>query len=86
MGENLSKVYNFEKVKMLISINQLEPIEEMFTLEVGIDKFPVRAKELGWMESTGDGIKEKGVDEGMSESESVAGTAAMNLMKDSQNV
>lgn len=52
-------------------------------LEVVGDKFPIRARELGWSERSNDSTKKQrdsrdDVDEGMSESESVIGVAAMN--------
>lgn len=74
MGENLSGVTNFEAMEILVSVKRMEPIEDMVVLEVGDNKFSVRVKEKGWSESTENGVKNKEVVEGISESESVIGS------------
>lgn len=71
---------------MLISIKQMESIEEMVMLEVGKEKFPVRVKEMVWTESTRDGSKGKGVDKGMSKLKSVIETTVVKQQKDRRNV
>ncbi|KAK5802384.1 hypothetical protein PVK06_029973 [Gossypium arboreum] len=42
IGKNLTKVHNFEKIELLISITQLNLIDEVVSLEVGDVIFPIR--------------------------------------------
>ncbi|KAH1057721.1 hypothetical protein J1N35_035786 [Gossypium stocksii] len=50
MGENWSGANNYEKVEMLISISQVQKLDEIVLLEVGEVRFPVSIKEKGWSE------------------------------------
>ncbi|KAG8487964.1 hypothetical protein CXB51_018813 [Gossypium anomalum] len=50
MGENWSGANNFEKVEMLISISQVQMLNEIAFLEVGDVRFPIRINERGWSE------------------------------------
>ncbi|PPR98008.1 hypothetical protein GOBAR_AA22653 [Gossypium barbadense] len=50
MGENWSGANNFEKVEMLISISQVQKLDEIVLLEVGEVRFPVSIREKGWSE------------------------------------
>ncbi|TYI32171.1 hypothetical protein ES332_A04G040300v1 [Gossypium tomentosum] len=43
-------VNNFEKVEMMISISQVQMLNEIAFLEVGDIRFPIRIKERGWSE------------------------------------
>ncbi|KAH1130481.1 hypothetical protein J1N35_001859 [Gossypium stocksii] len=45
VGENLTKVFNFEKIELLISITQSKMVDELISLEVGDVHFPIRVKE-----------------------------------------
>ncbi|MBA0701298.1 hypothetical protein Goari_020466 [Gossypium aridum] len=47
MGENLTKVNNFETMELLISIKHPYQLEEIIMLEVGDGIFPIRIKERG---------------------------------------
>ncbi|KAK8331582.1 hypothetical protein V6Z11_A10G084700 [Gossypium hirsutum] len=47
MGENWSGANNFEKVEMLISISQVQKLDEIVLLEVGEVRFPVSIREKG---------------------------------------
>ncbi|KAH1047054.1 hypothetical protein J1N35_037838 [Gossypium stocksii] len=48
LGENLTKVHNFEKIELLISITQSKMVNELVSMEVGDEHFPIRVKEQGW--------------------------------------
>ncbi|KAK5819891.1 hypothetical protein PVK06_024923 [Gossypium arboreum] len=50
MGENWNNTSNFERMEMLISMNQPYQIDELIIMEVGDGKFPIRIKERGLTE------------------------------------
>ncbi|KAG8499712.1 hypothetical protein CXB51_006382 [Gossypium anomalum] len=47
MGENPSMVNNFDKIEILILTKHTNKIEEVTTLEVGSEKYPIRRSERG---------------------------------------
>ncbi|TYH24251.1 hypothetical protein ES288_A03G077100v1 [Gossypium darwinii] len=78
-GENLTKVHNFENMELLISITQSIVVDELVSLEVGDDHFPVRVREWGLMELKDDRFTDMDMwkkieDDSYSESGLVAGT------------
>lgn len=50
MGEKFTKLINFEKIDMLISIRQPKHLDEVISIEVGEDRFPVQIWERGMTE------------------------------------
>ncbi|PPS04722.1 hypothetical protein GOBAR_AA15947 [Gossypium barbadense] len=50
MGENWSSANNYEKVEMLVSISQVQKLDETVLLEVGEVRFSVSIREKGWSE------------------------------------
>lgn len=64
LGENSTKVNSFDKLSMLVSINQSERIDDLIYLEVGKVNFSIRVVEIGLTEffndsNRGYGAKEK---------------------------
>ncbi|KAK5838091.1 hypothetical protein PVK06_006818 [Gossypium arboreum] len=59
IGENLTKVHNFEKIELLISISQTNMIDEVVSLEVGDIIFPIRVRERGLLELKEDSFNSK---------------------------
>lgn len=54
MGENLTKVNNFETKELLISIKHRYQLEEIILLEVRDGIFPIRIKERGLTKAIND--------------------------------
>ncbi|KAG8496367.1 hypothetical protein CXB51_007606 [Gossypium anomalum] len=50
VGENLTKVHNFKKLELLISISQMNMIDEVVSLEVGDVIFSIRVRGRGLSE------------------------------------
>ncbi|TYH06052.1 hypothetical protein ES288_A08G127300v1, partial [Gossypium darwinii] len=48
VGKNLTKVYNFKKIELLISITQSNLVDELVSMKVGDDIFPIRVRERGF--------------------------------------
>ncbi|KAA3482948.1 delta-cadinene synthase isozyme XC1 [Gossypium australe] len=56
VGENLTKVHNFKKIELLISITQSNMVDELVSMEVGKDIFPIRVRERGLSELKDDSL------------------------------
>ncbi|MBA0843292.1 hypothetical protein Goarm_000494 [Gossypium armourianum] len=54
VGENLTKVHNFEKIEILISVTQSNMVDKLVGLEVGDDLFSIRVRERGLAEMKDD--------------------------------
>ncbi|KAH1064456.1 hypothetical protein J1N35_029443 [Gossypium stocksii] len=63
LGENSTWVKRYDKMSMLVSINQLERIDELIYLEVRKIKFPIRVVEMGLPKSLGDNNRDHSVKE-----------------------
>ncbi|KAH1048496.1 hypothetical protein J1N35_039280 [Gossypium stocksii] len=59
VGENLTKVHNFEKIELLVSISQSNVVDELVSLEVGDDLFLVRVTKRGLTEMKDDNLNFK---------------------------
>ncbi|PPR92572.1 hypothetical protein GOBAR_AA28098 [Gossypium barbadense] len=82
MGEKLSGMNNFEKIEMLISISQVQKLDEI--IRGGDVRFSVSVREKGWSEESKNNFSQKEksqvvADESMSESKSVIGLESEKL-------
>ncbi|KAK5777550.1 hypothetical protein PVK06_045517 [Gossypium arboreum] len=59
VGENLTKVHNFKKIELLISLTQLNMVDELVSMEVDDDLFPIRVREGGLVEMKGVSLNSK---------------------------
>ncbi|TYH18868.1 hypothetical protein ES288_A05G307200v1, partial [Gossypium darwinii] len=61
VGENLTKVHNFKKIGLLISITQSNVVDDLVSMTVGDDLFLVRVRERGLTELKDDSLSESGL-------------------------
>ncbi|KAH1091149.1 hypothetical protein J1N35_018406 [Gossypium stocksii] len=70
MGENFSVPYSFDKLEILILTKQTYKIDEVITIEVGSEKFPIRVIGKGLVEISDEKIKKRMENRGGEEEES----------------
>ncbi|KAA3468077.1 delta-cadinene synthase isozyme XC1 [Gossypium australe] len=79
IGEILTKVHNFKKIELLISITQSKMVDELVSMKVGDELFPVRVREQGLTEMNDNSLnikarRKKNEEDNISGSGSVART------------
>ncbi|KAH1037924.1 hypothetical protein J1N35_039667 [Gossypium stocksii] len=82
MGENFIVSYSFDKIDILIRTKHIHKIEEVITLEVGCEKFPICVTEKYLVENSDDKNKKrmelKGrEEEASSETDQIVGSDAL---------